>query len=499
MTLWYARASLFGLLARSLWSRPRRSLACAALVALTVCAPARARADEAAARAHFDRGISLYDAGRYEAALGEFRAAYDEKPSASIKQNIALCLKALNDPVAAATALDEALDEGGASLDPGRRAAIARELEGLARDVATLDVMAVQAGGAVVPGVTLSITPATGAPREVGAAEARRPIRLSPGVYTVRARAPGYAEPPEKKLALEGGAPVDVTFVFAERAEAPEQGSLTVRASVPDAAIRIDGAEVGHGTWSGALLAGRHELEVSAPGWKTTRTSITVPAGAALDYAVVLLAASELPPEYRAPALPRPPRPKKLYVVASGAVVGGGYRLSEALDEPPGGTRRPFVGGAFGLRGGYRVGKTFALELSTELGALGDRYKLSAGDDVPTRTTLTTWHLAPMARFATAGGVRFTAATGVGIQGVSIEAKVARPGSTVTRRGKGVGLAWLVDAGVALDVGPVFLEAALFAAIHGVESARASSGDARMLLASPAARGGARLGLGLPF
>ena len=93
--------------------RSSRALSIALAIVL-VLASSAARADEAGARAHFRRGVELYDKKQYEPALESFRAAYAEKPAAGIKRNIALCLKGLGRPVEAATAFDEALDEGAA-------------------------------------------------------------------------------------------------------------------------------------------------------------------------------------------------------------------------------------------------------------------------------------------------------------------------------------------------------------------------------------------------
>src|SRR5688572_11505723 len=83
-----------------------------------------ARADEETARAHFKKGVELYDRKQYAEALESFKAAYAEKRSAGIKQNIALCLKGLGRSVEAATALDEALDEGQSTLKPETKAGI---------------------------------------------------------------------------------------------------------------------------------------------------------------------------------------------------------------------------------------------------------------------------------------------------------------------------------------------------------------------------------------
>src|SRR6185312_8312204 len=80
------------------------------------------RADEITQRAHthFSNGVRLYDGKPpdYEAALAEFRAAYAAKPVASIKRNVALCLRGLHRYGEAIDTLDEMLAEGGDTIKP---------------------------------------------------------------------------------------------------------------------------------------------------------------------------------------------------------------------------------------------------------------------------------------------------------------------------------------------------------------------------------------------
>lgn len=82
---------------------------CAALVPLWVwVATAQAQPaldpDDEIARKHFARGLAQYDAGAYESALVEFRAAYTAKPAPEFQFNIARCLDRLEQWQAAADA-----------------------------------------------------------------------------------------------------------------------------------------------------------------------------------------------------------------------------------------------------------------------------------------------------------------------------------------------------------------------------------------------------------
>ena len=197
----------------------RLALVAVVLVALSVVllAPRPALADEAAARAHFKKGIDLYDKRQYAEALAAFQDAYNEKPSAGIKQNVALSLKGMNRLAEAATAFDEALDEGKDTLKPETRGAIERELAELSRSVATVKLSVVTEDRTPLDDAVIAIQPAAPVglkPQPLAAGAHRRPIRLMPGIYTFTAHAPGYPDPPEKKLALVTGQPVDATFVM---------------------------------------------------------------------------------------------------------------------------------------------------------------------------------------------------------------------------------------------------------------------------------------------
>jgi hypothetical protein len=146
------------------------------------------------------------------------------------------------------------------------------------------------------------------------------------------------------------------------------------------------------------------------------------------------------------------------------------------------------------------LAKTFSLELLAELGGMGARYKLRPSDDVESQTTVAHWQLTPMARFVTPGKVRFTTGAGFGLHGLVVNSRLAQVGSTLTKDGGGVGFSLLVDAGGQIDVGPLYLEAAAFLNFHGVGPVRDDAEpEGRFFYASPATRGGLRLGLGIPF
>ena len=458
----------------------------------------RAHADEAAARAHFRKGVELYDRKQYAPALESFRAAYAEKPSAGIKQNIGLCLKGLGQPIEAATAFDEALDEGGGgmaegTLKPEVRAAMEQELAALSKVLATVRLKVISAADKQpIDNVVVTVDG-----RALSPAALRRPVRLEPGIHVFTAHAEGLADPPQKKLSILAGSPVDATFELGV-----PQGLLTIRPNVPDAVVQIDGTEVGRGTWSGKVPAGTHRVTVAAPDYQTTTADVVVSSGASVEYPMTLLRPGDLPPVYNPPVRRPPPELKKRYIVPMLAYEGQSLTLTEVLGERAGGTKRSFAGAALGARVGYRVSRGFGFELLGSVGQTGSTYAITnaAGQS---STTVTHWEVVPALRFATSGPVRFTAGTGVGVHGTIVSADIKTAsgltGTETTHKGSGISATWLVDLGMQIDIGPVFLEIAGVFDTYGVGTARDDKTNDRFFLASPSTRGGLRVGLGLQF
>lgn len=462
------------------------------MMAILVASPI-ARADEAAARQYFRKGVELYDRKQYAPALESFRAAYTEKPSAGIKQNIGLCLKGLGRPIEAATAFDEALDEGEGTLKPEVRASMEQELAALSKVVATvrLKVVAVSdkqpVENVVVTVDGTALTPAA----------LRRPVRLEPGIHVFTAHAEGLADPPEKKLSILAGSPVDATFELGV-----PQGLLTIRPNVPDAVVQIDGSEVGRGTWSGKLSAGTHRITVAAPGYQTTTADVVVSSGASVEYPMTLQLPGDLPPVYNPPVRRPPPELKKRYVVPMLAYEAQSLTLAQVLGERPTGTKRSFTGASIGARAGYRVSRGLAFEILGSAGQTGSSYAISEAA-AESSTKVTHWELVPGLRFATNGPVRFTLGTGVGVHGMIVSADIhtatGLAGMQTTHKGSGISATWLVDLGMQIDIGSMFLEISGVFDTYGVGTTRDDSTDDRFFLASPSTRGGLRVGVGFQF
>jgi hypothetical protein len=101
-------------------------------------AAARAAKQEAGTR--FRKGLELYNDGDYQAALIEFRRAYELAPNYNVLYNIGQVYFQLQDYAGALTALERYLAEGGAAVNGNRRAEVEKDLAKLRQRVAHLDV-----------------------------------------------------------------------------------------------------------------------------------------------------------------------------------------------------------------------------------------------------------------------------------------------------------------------------------------------------------------------
>jgi hypothetical protein len=132
----------------------RREVTLALVLASSIAiglVPAAAPADDPAteARAHYDKGIQLYEDGAFDAALVEFERAYELNPSWRILYNIGLIHQQLNDYAAALKTYQRYLGQGGNEVPPERRAEVEKSIETMRARVATLTITVDLAGADV--------------------------------------------------------------------------------------------------------------------------------------------------------------------------------------------------------------------------------------------------------------------------------------------------------------------------------------------------------------
>ncbi|WP_437672938.1 PEGA domain-containing protein [Sorangium sp. So ce131] len=203
--------------------------------------------DEAAARAHFDRGVAHFDRQEYREAIEEFRKSLEHKKTRNAMGFVASCLKQLGQ-------YDDALEHYEAMrrayprLPPRTEATVAADMAELAGLVGTLVLT-----GDVPAGASLFIDD-----RLRGRLPLDRPLRLSAGSRAVRVEKEGFA-PITRTVEVQAGRENVAELVARSR-----KGRLRVseRHNWP-LEIEIDGKATGAVTpWEGLLDPGEHTVRL---------------------------------------------------------------------------------------------------------------------------------------------------------------------------------------------------------------------------------------------
>ncbi len=139
-------------------------------------ASAESSEERVQARRHFDQGVILARKQAYDEALSEFQRAYQSSPHFSVLYNIGQALIALGRPTEAIAALTRYVEEGGASVDPQRRAEVDRAIDEQATKTGRIEI-AIDLPGALV---SVDDAPYGRAPLSVA-------VRVDPGAHRVLA------------------------------------------------------------------------------------------------------------------------------------------------------------------------------------------------------------------------------------------------------------------------------------------------------------------------
>ena len=164
--------------------------------------PARSTDRTAEARAHFDRGATLYLEGDYAAALIEFKRAYEVTPTWQVLFNIGQCYFQLRDYANALVTLQRFAAEGGDRIGKEDRATLEAEIPDLSNRVARISV------SSNLDGATVSVDD-----QVVGVTPLIDPVLVSMGMRRVSATHEGRA-PVVQRLALGSGDNVAVRLDF---------------------------------------------------------------------------------------------------------------------------------------------------------------------------------------------------------------------------------------------------------------------------------------------
>jgi PEGA domain len=254
------------------------------VVAVLAAAATSARADEPAplddARRHFQQGVALYNDGDFNAALAEFEAAWRLHPSSGVLYNIGLTQKSLFRYTDAIATLERYLTEE-TRLAPERRAEVTQVIVEMKALLAPLEI------DVTPPGAALALDG-----RPLGSAPLA--CAVPAGSHALDATLDGY-QPARKQLMVTAGVPLRVALTLDPL---PRTGRVRIAVTPPIARIRIDGRVVGGPPATLELLAGGHQLEITAPAFETSRTELVIAAGQARMVEI---------------ALARPPRAARFY------------------------------------------------------------------------------------------------------------------------------------------------------------------------------------------
>ena len=98
--------------------------------------------------------------------------------------------------------------------------------------------------------------------------------QLSPGEHVVALRGDGIVGSAPMRVVVEESRTVPLTLAAEELA-----ASLRVESVPANATIAIDGVTVGRGIWEGRLHAGKHRVEMAAPGFMPARYEVNIARG----------------------------------------------------------------------------------------------------------------------------------------------------------------------------------------------------------------------------
>jgi hypothetical protein len=241
-----------------------RPIVLALVLVVTSGSVAHAQSTDAA-RAHYERGVALYDEGQFTAALAEFEAAYTASHRASILFNIGQIQARLGRSVEAVEALERYLSEAGSSVSPERRALVEGEIRTQSARIATVNVTV------SVPGALVTFDDV-----DVGQAPLGEAIQTAAGEHVIVARADGF-EPARFRFRIAGGESRLVALELLPHAEGAARLRLVI--GVPGADVRIDGRSIGLTPIElpVGLPEGQHRIEVTRPGYEPIERTVVLP------------------------------------------------------------------------------------------------------------------------------------------------------------------------------------------------------------------------------
>ncbi|MFZ5441384.1 MAG: PEGA domain-containing protein [Myxococcota bacterium] len=281
------------------------------LLTLSLTALAATDAEKEAAT-RFQRGVSLYKDGDYEAALTEFKQAYRLAPSFEVLYNIGLTQRRLYEYGEAVRSLNEYLQQGGKKVTAQRRDAVRKELEEIRQLTAEVTVVVQGSGEA-----TLSVDG-----KEVAKSPLKEPLLLRPGKHTITATRGD--ETASETQSLLTGSKVTITLE-PKRAE----GKLVIESDPAGAIITVDGALQGEAPVVLNAGVGAHTINADKDGYQTANLEVTLTEGQSRNVTVKLTPASGDSGGSGEPSARRRVPLAGIIVSAAGlALIGGGVAFN---------------------------------------------------------------------------------------------------------------------------------------------------------------------------
>jgi hypothetical protein len=194
------------------WSLAALLALAAFAVPLTTTSAAHAEPSPAAVdegRALFSKGVTLFRAGDFRAALEQFTRAYAVAPSFRIQFNIGQTCSELQDHACATKAFELFLADGGKQVPPAQRIIAERELKRLHALVGSVRVVVNVAGA----DVTVDDAP-------VGTSPISAALTVNAGRRKISASKPPLA-PVSSVVDVPGGDMVDVSLTLADASGTP--------------------------------------------------------------------------------------------------------------------------------------------------------------------------------------------------------------------------------------------------------------------------------------
>ena len=171
------------------------------LFLLLFCQEAAAQ-DKEAAKAHYEKGVELFNEGIYTEALAEFRASYEAMPGWKLRYYIGLSLSELKESVEAEKEFKAYLKEGGGKVPAQKRQEVEAILAKLSAVLGSIEVAANVHGAEVyVDGDLVGETPLA------------KPVRKESGKHEVLVKKEGY-EDYHAAIDLQGGGMLSLNAVL---------------------------------------------------------------------------------------------------------------------------------------------------------------------------------------------------------------------------------------------------------------------------------------------